>query len=353
MVASDRNPWPTRLAIAGAVLLLLGVFVMNSQGDAINEAYDARQVATMTTTGPEMTSGPLEEGCYYAVTIDGANNVDVNLTEIEGSALSDAPLEQKICASDWTPMSTDGTIFIITSGWIVDEGAEYAMETTCQGDADCINESVYLVHTNLYQYAVFDSMGFVIGFASCCSGLLLLPLAGVVLWLSRTNKQATSVVMMNPDGTMSPATEITPEMMAAFARGENPLQQRVESPFADTGLVDAKQDAPEDFIDGKQSVMSGNLLTTEQVYALMRGDVEQATQQVPDPFQRSSNEPGPTKAAGPIKNPNTKTIASWDEGGPLTSESTPTKSERKTVQPLKKVDDKNQSNNDWKSWDEI
>ncbi len=38
MAQSARNPWPVRLAIAGAVLLILGAFLLNSQGDAIDEA---------------------------------------------------------------------------------------------------------------------------------------------------------------------------------------------------------------------------------------------------------------------------------------------------------------------------
>lgn len=353
METASRNPWPVRLAIVGAVLLLLGAFLINSQGDAIDEAYDPRKVAIMETTGPSGEVGTLDVGCYYAVTIEGANNVEVNLTKIEGSARVDAPLENKICASDWIPMATDGAAFIITDGWTVEEGADYALDTTCQADATCTNDSVYLVHTNAYQYAVFQSPAFIFGAASCCSGLLLLPLAGVVLWLSRMGQKSASVVMMNPDGTMSQAKEITPEMMAAFARGENPLQPKVEAPFADTGLAEQNPAETEAFVDGKQSVMSGNLLTTEQVYALMRGDVEQAAHQVPDPFQTAFGEPSAPKRKGPVINPNTKTIASWDEGANPDSKPVDPSKARPSVQPLKPAKEKQQSDADWKSWDDI
>lgn len=241
-------------------------------------------------------------------------------------------------------MSSDDTAFIITDGWKVIEEAEYALDTTCIVDTDCSNDTVYLVHTNPLQYAAFESPGLLLGFATCCMGLLVLPLAGVVLWLSRSKQAATSVVMMNPDGTMSQAQEITPEMMAAFTRGENPLQPKVDAPFADTGLGET-----ETFVDGKQSVMSGNLLTTEQVYALMRGDVEEAGKNVADPFADSAPKP---KQVVPIKDPNTQTIASWDAGAPdavQTSENT----SRPYVQPVKKVEQKPEQNNDWKAWDEV
>lgn len=353
METAPRNPWPVRLAIAGAVFLLLGAFLVNSQGDAIDQAYDPREVAIMETTGSSGEVGTLAVGCYYALTIEGANNVEVNLTKIEGSARVDAPLKNKICASDWIPMATDGTAFIITSGWSVEEGADYALDTTCQADKTCTNDSVYLVHTNTYQYAVFESPAFLFGIASCCSGLLLLPLAGVVMWLSRVGKNATSVVMMNPDGTMSQAKEITPEMMAAFARGENPLQPKVDAPFADTGLAEQNPAEKETFVDGKQSVMSGNLLTTEQVYALMRGDVEQATQQVPDPFKTAFSEPNAPKNQGPVKDPNTKTITSWDEGVNPDTKPSPPRGDRQKVQPLMPAKEKQQSDADWKSWDDI
>lgn len=345
MVESTRNPWPMRLAIAGAVMLLLGAFLLASQGPAVDEIWDARNVATLETTGPGSGVASLDEGCYYAVTIKGANNVELNLTKIEGSARVSEALENKICASDWTPMSSDDTSFIITSGWKVVEEAEYALDTTCIEGTDCTNDTVYLVHTNPLQYAAFENPSLLLGFATCCMGLVVLPFGGVVFWLSRASQAATSVVMMNPDGTMSQAQEITPEMMAAFARGENPLQPKVDAPFADTGLGET-----ETFVDGKQSVMSGNLLTTEQVYALMRGDVEEAGKNVDDPFVDSAPK---AKQVVPIKDPNTQTIASWDAGAPDASETSAEPPSRPVVQPVKRVEQSSEQNNDWKDWDEV
>ena len=69
MAQSTRNPWPMRLAIAGAVLLILGAFLLNSQGDAIDEAYDPRVMAVATATGAGSEVVNLAEGCYYAVTL--------------------------------------------------------------------------------------------------------------------------------------------------------------------------------------------------------------------------------------------------------------------------------------------
>jgi hypothetical protein len=51
MAQSTRNPWPMRLAIAGAAMLVLGAFLLASQGPAVDEIWDARNVATLETTG--------------------------------------------------------------------------------------------------------------------------------------------------------------------------------------------------------------------------------------------------------------------------------------------------------------
>ena len=59
-------------------------------------------------------------------------------------------------------------------------------------------------------------------------------------------------------------------------------------------------DASQQQMDGARDVQAGSMLTTEQVYALMRGDVESATPQeevqehVADPFPTPSIRPSTT-----------------------------------------------------------
>ena len=96
--------------------------------------------------------------------------------------------------------------------------------------------------------------------------------------------------------------------------------------------------------------MSGNLLTTEQVYALMRGDVEEAGKNVADPFADGAPKP---KQVVPIKDPNTQTIASWDAGAPDAAQTSEEDASRPYVQPVKRVEQKPEQNNDWKAWDEV
>jgi hypothetical protein len=90
------------------------------------------------------------------------------------------------------------------------------------------------------------------------------------------------------------------------------------------------------------------LLTTEQVYALMRGDVEEATQQVSDPF---ADRPSIHQPATPKKDPNTAHIASWDDGNDETE--LPAVEERPKVRPIQREKQVDESPADWKSWDDL
>ena len=60
-------------------------------------------------------------------------------------------------------------------------------------------------------------------------------------------------------------------------------------------------------------MQKGALLTTDQVFALMKGDVHEAQNRVADPFADYNKIRQPEVKP---KATNTKEIASWDEDGP-------------------------------------
>ena len=67
-----------------------------------------------------------------------------------------------------------------------------------------------------------------------------------------------------------PLTDLTPETVQKLQQEEN-----VGNPFADTGITDS-----DGYVDGREDVEKGRLLTTEQVFALMKGDVDEAQNRV-------------------------------------------------------------------------
>ena len=148
-------------------------------------------------------------------------------------------------------------------------------------------------------------------------------------------------MMVGADGQVMPITDLTPENIAKL---QSQKVEKVDNPFADTGISDS-----EEFVDGREDVQKGTLLTTEQVFALMKGDVDEAQSRVADPFADYNDirQPEIEKKAS-----NTKEIASWDEGGSFASE------QSSRIKPIKSGISKDTPKqpetkpNAWKEWDE-
>ena len=127
-------------------------------------------------------------------------------------------------------------------------------------------------------------------------------------------------MMVGANGQVIPITDLTPENIANIQQQQ---AEKVDNPFADTGI-----DKSEEFIDGREDVQNGTLLTTEQVFALMKGDVDEAQNRIADPFAdyNTLRQPEAEK-----KITNTKEISSWDEGGSVESTKTSNESDQRKM----------------------
>ena len=89
------------------------------------------------------------------------------------------------------------------------------------------------------------------------------------------------------------------------------------------------------------------MLTTEQVYALMRGDVEGAQEHArTGRFETTTAEDLVEEAASAAA------IASWDEGVPLADSPVPRTTPTKTPQRSSPPTASEKPSNAWKDWDE-
>lgn len=150
--------------------------------------------------------------------------------------------------------------------------------------------------------------------------------------------------MVGANGQMMPITDLTPENIAKLQ--QQAVVEKVDNPFADTGLTESS-----DFVDGSEDVQNGTLLTTEQVFALMKGDVDEAQSRVSDPFADYNR----VRTEQPVKKvTNTKEIASWDEGDNLfTKQEVENKTKTVPNKVAKTAEDKPSAKpNAWKDWDE-
>ena len=327
MESGKKNPWPLRILIASMVCFVIGSVLILSQTSVIGDALDpARNNVVSIDAGSETQSPAFtieEAGCHraYGVKFEG----NVTLVELDGSS-EKAPVKESKCKLDWGAMSADGSVeYVILGSWEVVEG-DYLLRLDCEGP--CANETIWLTSIDEMESTLLNSPYAIIGGIICCLGILLLPLSGVLLAFAQNRKQGVMMVV-GPDGNLMPLTDLTPDVVQNQLNDMNKGTQDEVGFDVRTGEYmkpKSKMDMQQQ--DGTQDVRAGSMLTTEQVYALMRGDVESASQQeqeaeVADPF--------PTPTVQRTEAPS-----------------------RVDVKPMQQSDRKIPvaKNEDWQSWDE-
>ena len=268
-----RSPWGLRFAGVGGLMLFLGAMLLSSQASTLDSSMDPREQhhGEPYTGAGTFALGQLNDSCYRFYQPSGEPVMDVKMHRVEGSSLVGEPLEENPCLLDWQAMATDGTEFVQRSAWTLNSTGEYALVVSCE--EDCAETSGWLVPIDDIQAGLLSSTWLVVGGAMCCLGVLTTPLALIIYVASKPSK-APRVMMVGPEGQLIPITDVNPEHPTMFVQpdDDSPVQQTVAPPFADT----AERQPSQQFVDGLSGVASGSLLTTEQVYALMRGDVEGA-----------------------------------------------------------------------------
>ena len=197
---------------------------------------------------------------------------------------------------------------------------------------------------NAIQDGLLSSTGLVIGGVMCCLGVFTTPVALIIYFASKPSK-SPRVMMVGADGNLVPITDVNPDHPTMFTQPDEDAvqQQKVAPPFADT----AERQPSEAYVDGSRDVSAGALLTTEQIYALMRGDVEGAQSHARDGRFRSTTAEETIQDAA-----NAAAIASWDEGVPLAEPLPVQRTSTKAKQPP--TQQQPAKNNDaWKDWDEL
>ena len=327
MESGKKNPWPLRILIASMVCFVLGSIIvlgqMNTFGDALDPERNNIGSIDLNTESQELITVD-DAGCYRAYGINFEGNV--TLAEVDGSDAKDDVAESR-CKLDWSAMSADGSVeYSVLGSWELSAG-EYLLKADCE--SGCADETVWLTSIDKMESDLIGSPMVVIGATLCCLGIFLLPLSGVLLAFSQNRKQRVMMVV-GPDGKLMPLTDLTPDVVQGQIDSIN--QGATDGVGFDvrTGeYINQQQDKNPEQMDGSSDVRAGSMLTTEQVYALMRGDVDAATpqeeeQRVADPF--------PTPAIE-----RARTIPAVADVKPK-------------VQPDRKIP--KAQNEDWQSWDE-
>jgi hypothetical protein len=366
--ASSR--WPQRLLVVALVITLLGSLLLAMNTEEYASIFDPRLNNEVEFQGEDTHVVNISSGCYRAISIDGNSDFEITMTKLDGSARVGGALENKNCLVDIPAVASDNTDFETVASWQIAESAEYALDIECSASTDCQEQVGWLVSVDEMQYGMFESKGLLAGSFMCVLGILLLPLSAILMAATKS-KGKSKMMIVQADGVLTPVTNLNPAMIQQINNGEGLQQevagpfadspptlgnsQSVSGPFADSGI--GQQDGT--FVDGSGDVQSGIMMTTDQVYALMRGDVEGAGELVRDPFVTAKLQPTPTEKQQKIQQKeNDVLISSWDEGGSdsvkVTPPITPVNPRKTTpVIPIKNDSASKEDENTWKQWDEM
>ncbi|MDA8715720.1 hypothetical protein N9M06_01095 [Candidatus Poseidoniales archaeon] len=327
MEQQKKSRWPFRILIASLVSLVIGSVLLLSQMDTMDEILDPRDnnVSELNTQSEVQKLVEIDDtGCYraYGTGFDG----NVTLYDLDGYDNGE-PITESKCKLDWQAMASDGQEFDTLGTWIVSAKGDYILQVECDGE--CENETIWLTSIDSMEDEVLSSTSLLTGAMMCCLGVLLLPLSGVLLAFSQ-NRKKNVMVVMGPDGNLMPLTDYTPDnIQAQLNQQKNETTDGLNFDIRTGEYVDPQKSNPQAQMGGQQHVAAGSMLTTEQVYALMRGDVEAGSthveEVVPDPFPTS---PGSSVAAS----------------------STPKQTPLQVEKPSRKIP--KAENQDWQSWDE-
>ena len=275
--AQATSPWPKRILIAGAVLSVCGIVSFVLISGPLAEVSDPREISEHTVEN-EIDTITLEEGCWVVHVEGSDSDYDVSFNYVEDGAEADSVDDD--CKTDFQTIDNEVEFSTITTLNIEDE-SEILITTECEEEDGCENP---LLFTNGNEAAMNQLEILLIPGGLCGVGFLLIPLGWVLISINRGRENKVGIVQN--------------QIISATPLEETPQ-------------------------------MNQDMLTTDQLYKLMRGEVptvEQQNQNVPSPFvdvdTRIRKMPD-TKVGGSInkasihtpENPPTdESWKNWDEG---------------------------------------
>jgi uncharacterized membrane protein len=240
--APDVSPWPKRLLIAGIAMSAIGLILFLSNGDRFFEHQDPRESAQHKVEYGGDLNVNLNEGCWVVHVIESDEDYDIVLSETDGETLGEEIT--KSCKADYTAQSSDGTEFTKIGAYKIVGDTQIEVSITCDTDSDCSDIVVFLNDDYKTTMGLFSELPILISVAMCCLGFLLIPVGWILIVINRSRVAQVQLAQQQMIQTMEPSDE--------------------EIPYAD----------------------SQQMLTTDQIYQMMRGNLpdESGQKNIPPPF---------------------------------------------------------------------
>jgi len=272
--------------ISGLILGFLGVVAFSFIAGDMMDYYDPREVSEHSAEYGKVNQMNLTSGCWV-VNVEGDDSdyevtfqyVDWEKGEVNGTVSDD-------CITDWQTMSTDVEFSTITKLHLEDDAVVLVTIECKPGDDneyDGCDEPLLFTNSEDVLFDMFSDVGLWIVGTTCCTGAILLPLGWILVSINKGKENKVYVTQQQVIGAMTPDEQ-----------NLNPDQE---------------------------------ILTTDQLYKLVRGELPEEREQpsVPGPFSDAD-----TRVKTPVKS---RTGGSINSASSYTHENPPT-------------------DESWKNWDE-
>jgi len=240
--APDVSPWPKRLLIAGIAMSVMGLILFLSLGDNFSKHLDPRESAQHEIEFEGDSIVDLSKGCWVVHVIGDGEGYNVALNETDG--WTHGKEITKSCRADYSAQSLDGTEFTKIGAYEIEEDLQISVSITCDVDENCSDVVVYLNDDYLTTMSIFTDLPILISGTLCCLGFLLIPFGWMLIVINRSRVAQVQLAQQQMIQTMEPNDE--------------------EIPYTD----------------------SQQMLTTDQIYQMMRGNLpdESGQKNIPPPF---------------------------------------------------------------------
>jgi len=280
--ASEHSPWPKRIMIAGIALGFIGLIGFSLIFSDFKDYYDPREMSEHTIEADSETNTllNLSSGCWVVNVEGDDDDYDVSFQYVEnGAAAGDVSDD---CRSDFQASSDDADFSKLTT-LDIEESSQVLVIIECEEQDSC-DSPVYFTNSGDVLVKMAGNFGLWAVFATCCTGAIMFPLGWLLVSINRSKDTKVQLTQEQMIGAMNPI--------------ENELNSNQE------------------------------ILTTDQLYKLVRGEV-------PEMEQQQSNVPSPFSDADTrVKSqPKKKTGGSINKASSYTHENPPT-------------------DESWKNWDE-
>lgn len=276
--SSEPSQWPKRLMIAGLIMGFLGVVSFSVFVEDFNDYNDPREMAEHSAEFGQVNMLTLTSGCWV-VNIEGDDsNYDIEYEVIENGEPVGTVDED--CRSDFQAQAVDVDFSRVTT-LKISKTTEVLVTISCQESDGCANK-VLFTNGESVLIEILGDVGFLATIGTCCLGAVIFPLGWILVTI---NKNKQNKVHLTQE-----------EVVASVSAQDHEFQNNRE------------------------------LLTTDQLYKLVRGEMPEFEQKnddnVPSPFATDTRPRPAQKKTGSIyqasthtpENPPTdESWKNWDE----------------------------------------